>query len=249
MERNLERIEALLADVDAVDVIALPEVFAFRGNEAEYRRIAEGVDGVVIRRASEWAAERSSWVLAGSFCERAGDRVYNTCVLLDRSGGTAATYRKMHLFEAFLEDGTHVRESDAFDRGEAPVTATIEGWRVGLGICYDLRFPEVFRNAPDEAADLFFVPSNFTQRTGEDHWEVLLRSRAIENQCFVVAPGQCGANPATGVVSYGNSMAVGPWGEVLCRAGDTESVMVVDLDPESLTRIRSRIPVLSHRRL
>jgi nitrilase len=127
--------------------------------------------------------------------------------------------------------------------------AEIEGWSCGLAICYDLRFPELFRYYSRHGAALFFVPSNFTQKTGKDHWETLARARAIENQAFVVAPNQCGVNPRTGIASHGHSLVVGPWGDVLAVAGDKETILTVALQPEALHRTRARIPVLRHRRL
>lgn len=125
----------------------------------------------------------------------------------------------------------------------------IEGWRCGLSICYDLRFPELYRGYAALGAHLLLIPANFTQRTGRDHWEVLVRARAIENQCFVVAPNQCGANPSSGVVSHGHSLAVGPWGEVLAAARDEETALHCVLDPAELWRTRQRVPALDHRRL
>lgn len=249
IEKNLGRADQLLAGAEHVDLVALPEVFACRGSDADYRRSAQALDDSIIAWAAALAREKVAWILAGSFCERSGDKVFNTSVLLDRDGQIAATYRKIHLFEAFLDDGGRIREADAFDPGDTPVMADVDGWQTGLTICYDLRFPELFRSVSADGAHLFVVPANFTQRTGRDHWEVLLRARAIENQCFVVAPGQCGANRVTGVASYGNSMVIGPWGEILCRAGETEELLVAELDPQYLSQIRERIPVLKHRRL
>ncbi|MBN1556791.1 MAG: carbon-nitrogen hydrolase family protein, partial [Lentisphaerae bacterium] len=124
----------------------------------------------------------------------------------------------------------------------------MDGWCGGLSICYDLRFPELYREYAARGAHVLWVPSNFTLRTGRDHWEVLLRARAIENQCFVVAPDQCGTNPRTGIASYGHSLAVDPWGEILARAGGTAEVLTVTLDPDRLDAVRRRIPVLEHRR-
>jgi deaminated glutathione amidase len=230
-----------------MDIIALPEVFAFRGSEEDYRNIAEPLDGRIVTEMAALARKNHAWLLAGSVVESADDHVYNTSVLLNRNGEIAATYRKIHLFEAHLDDGTHIRESDSYDAGGTPVSVDIEGWRAGLAICYDLRFPELFRHYSKEGAHLLFAPSNFTQRTGKDHWEVLLRARAIENQSFVVAPDQCGANPATGVVSHGHSLALGPWGEELCEAGDEETILMTELDPAVLTSTRHRIPALEHR--
>ncbi|MCX7933834.1 MAG: carbon-nitrogen hydrolase family protein, partial [Planctomycetota bacterium] len=155
----------------------------------------------------------------------------------------------IHLFEARLEDGRVIRERDLYAPGRKPCLAKAAGWPAGLAICYDLRFPELFRLYAQRGALLFFLPSNFTQRTGRDHWETLVRARAIENQCFVIAPNQCGANPATGVMSHGHSLIVGPWGEILAAAGDEETVIAADLDPELLRRSRHRVPAWQHRRL
>jgi predicted amidohydrolase len=245
---NLKRIRKLVSQAVEPDLIALPEVFAVRGGHADYLAAAEPVPGPLTRALGDVAARKRVWILAGSLIEKAGEAVYNTSVLLDRAGRVAAVYRKLHLFEAVLEDGCIIRESETYKPGDGPVLADIEGWRCGMAICYDLRFPELFRHYSAGGAHLFFVPANFTQRTGQDHWEVLLRARAIENQCFVVAPGQCGTNVRTGITSHGNSMALGPWGDILCRAGDREGILSATLDPAELDRIRARIPVLRHRR-
>lgn len=246
---NLRKLERLTASLSRVDLIALPEVFAIRGSNEDYRRSAEPVrSGHIVGEMAALARRKRAWVLAGSIIEKSGWHLFNTCVLLDRRGRIVTTYRKMHLFEAHLDDGKHVRESDTYEAGKRPVMARIEGWNVGLSICYDLRFPELYRHYAKWGAQLLFVPSNFTQRTGKDHWEVLVRARAIENQCFVVAPSQCGKNEAIGISSYGHSMAVGPWGEVLgCASGSRERVITVQLDPRLLKSTRRRIPALRHR--
>ena len=247
--KNLSRISEILANVTDVDLIALPEVFAFRGSDAGYRDVAEPLMGTILALMAELARDRTCWILAGSIIEKEDSAVFNTSVLLDRFGNVASCYRKIHLFEAKLEDGTVIKESDAYDPGEVPMTADIEGWTAGLSICYDVRFPELYRLYAEKGADLMLVPANFTQRTGKDHWETLLRARAIENQCFVIAPNQCGENTATGVGSYGNSMVVGPWGEILCRGGDKEEVLIADLDPGLIQSTRARVPALEHRKL
>ncbi len=246
---NLSRLEHLLCGVPAGDLLTLPEVFAIRGREEDYRAQAEKISGPFVRRISALAVKRREWVLAGSVLEKAGRDVFNTSVLIDRAGAIAAVYRKIHLFEAYLDDGRVIRENDVYRAGNTPTLVEIEGWCCGLAICYDLRFPELFRRYAQQGAHLFLVPSNFTQKTGKAHWEILLRARAIENQAFVVAPNQCGVNPCTNIVSHGHSMVIGPWGAVLARAGDEERVLRITLDPADLARTRSRIPVLQHRRL
>lgn len=249
VERNLAGIERRLRRAPACDLIALPEVFAIRGNDTDYRAAAERLPGPITKRLMALAARRRAWVLAGSVIECCRGKIYNTSVLINRQGRIAARYRKIHLFEANLDNGRIVRESDIYAAGAKPVMAEIEGWSCGLAICYDLRFPELFRHYSRHGAALFFLPSNFTQKTGKDHWETLVRARAIENQAFVVAPNQCGVNPRTGIASHGHSLVVGPWGDVLAVAGNKETILTVTLQPEALRRTRARIPVLRHRRL
>lgn len=249
VECNLKRIERLIARIRDCGLIALPEVFVLRGADRDYRAQAQAAGGSVIKWLKNIARCRRAWVLAGSIMEKAGGKYFNTCLLFDRSGKIRARYRKIHLFEAHLDNGRSVRESDVYSAGDRPMIANIEGWTCGLAICYDLRFPELFRHYAGKGVHLFFIPANFTRKTGRDHWEILLRARAIENQAFVVAPNQCGANPETGLASYGNSMIIGPWGEIMARAGERERVLTAVLNPDDLRRTRARIPVLSHRRL
>ncbi len=241
---NLDWIESMLPPAGACDLIALPEVCAMRGGDDDYRAIAEPLDGPLAAWFAAQARTRRAWLLAGSMVERSDDGIYNTALLFDPAGARVASYRKLHLFEARLDDGRTIRESDLWRAGDQPVMAVIAGWRCGLSICYDLRFPELYRHYAEQGAHLLCVPSNFTQRTGRDHWEVLLRARAIENQAFVAAPAQCGANPVTGVESYGHSAAIGPWGELLAMAGDTAGVTLVTLDPALLKITRARVPAL-----
>ena len=247
VEDNLRKVKELATPLSKIDLIALPEVFAVRGSNADYRSAAESLDGRIIREMSALACSKQAWVLAGSIIEKAGQRRFNTSVLIDRRGRIAGTYRKMHLFEARLDNGKRIREADTYDPGKTPLLVEIDGWRTGLSICYDLRFPELFRHYAAQGAHLILAPSNFTQRTGKDHWEILIRARAIENQCFVVAPDQCGINRVIGVPSYGHSAIVGPWGEVLADAGTAERILTLDLDPSLLTATRRRIPALRHR--
>lgn len=249
VDENLVKVEELLGTVRNVDLVALPEVFSVRGEHDDYVNNAEPIPGPTTERLSRVANQLGAWILAGSVIEKSDDGIYNTSVLLDRTGTITCQYRKIHLFEATLDNGQVIRESDTYRAGNKPVLADIEEWKCGMSICYDLRFPEIYRQYALQEAQLLFVPANFTQRTGRDHWETLVRARAIENQCFVVAPDQCGTNPSTGVVSHGHSMVVGPWGEILCRADDTESVTVVELDPKEITETRARIPVIEHRKL
>lgn len=245
--RNLDAIEAQLDSIGPQDLVALPEAVSLRGDTEDYRRHAEPLAGPTVQRLGRLAARHGAWLLAGSIFELDQGQVFNTSVLLDRTGRIAAAYRKIHLFEATLDSGKQIRERDAYAPGDKPVLVTVDGWSAGLSVCYDVRFPELYRWYSKHGADLMFIPSNFTQRTGRDHWSTLVRARAIENQCFVVAPNQCGANRVTGVASHGHSMVVGPWGEVLAEAADSPAVLQCTLERESIRATRARIPALTHR--
>ena len=248
--QTLARLESWLDTIGPSDLIVLPEVFALRGSHDDYRQAAELLGGPLTCWLADRARQLGSWLLGGSLIERGADgRLYNTAVLVDRAGHVRATYRKIHLFEATLDDGRVIREAEIYAHGDEPVLVVIEGWRSGLSICYDLRFPELYRRYAADGAELLLIPSNFTQNTGRAHWETLVRARAIENQCFVVAANQCGKNPATGVASYGHSLIVGPWGEILAEAGDEETVIVATLERPHLEQVRARVPVGRHRRL
>ena len=248
-QTNLDWIEQQLPQRAETDLIVLPEVFAFRGSDEEYRAAAEPLDGPLVNWLKAQAIRVHAWVLAGSVLERDGDKIYNTSLLFNRHGDLVTTYRKIHLFEAQLESGHVIRESAVYQAGDHPVLVTLDSWRCGLSICYDVRFPELYRHYSAQGAALLLIPANFTQRTGRDHWEVLVRARAIENQCFVLAPDQCGANPHTRCRSHGHTLAIGPWGETLAAAADEPAVLQVTLDPELLRTTRQRVPALAHRRL
>ena len=249
VQSNLTRIKQLLSGIGTTDLIALPEVFAIRGSDEDYRNHATPLTGPLLNFLASIAHRHNAWVLAGSIIEQHESGIYNTSLLLNRRGEIAASYRKIHLFEATLGSGQVIREGDLWQAGTAPVMTTLEGWNCGLAICYDLRFPELFRHYSAQGAHLLFIPSNFTQRTGKDHWEILLRARAIENQCFVIAPNQCGTNPHTGITSYGNSMIVGPWGEILTRFGDEAQALTLPITIHDLETTRRTIPALTHRKL
>lgn len=248
-QANLIRTRQLLTGIGATDLIALPEVFSIRGSEEDYRNQSTPLTGPLLHFLAAIAHRHNAWVLAGSIMEQHESGLYNTSVLLNRRGEIAATYRKIHLFEAQLESGQIIRESDLWQAGAEPVMTDVDGWKCGMAICYDLRFPELFRHYSAQGAHLLFLPANFTQRTGKDHWEILLRARAIENQCFVVAPNQCGIDPHTGVASYGNSMIIGPWGDVLTRFEDIEQAATITLDFHDLEKTRRIVPALNHRKL
>jgi predicted amidohydrolase len=254
VEANRAEAEALVvaAAQGAADLAALPEVFAYRGPTSRHRDIAEVVPGPTSELLSSLARHHGMWILGGSIVERDGARLFNTSLLFDRSGEQVARYRKIHLFDVDLPGVAPVRESETFAGGDEVVTAETEFGRVGLSICYDLRFPELYRALVARGSEVLFVPSNFQRTTGVAHWEVLLRARAIENQAFVVAPAQWGAwgDPAKARRAFGHSLAADPWGRVLVRAAEEGTgVAFAELDFNELRRVRSVLPALAHRRL
>jgi deaminated glutathione amidase len=194
------------------------------------------------------ARESGCWILAGTRAEVSGDplRPHNTAVLIDPSGRIAARYRKVHLFDVAVEDGPQTKESAKVTPGEGLVAVDLAGTRLGLSICYDLRFPELYRALAHAGAELFAVPSDFSQRTGRDHWEVLLRARAIENGAWVLAAGSCGPGGPGAIPAWGHSMVVDPWGRVVAQAGDHEAIVRAELDLEDVSAVRRQIPVLAN---
>ena len=249
---NLERAERLVrvGAARGANLVALPEVFNWRGKRAEQAAAAETLDGESLGMMARLARELRIHIVAGSITERAEDtsRSYNTSVLIGPDGGRLAVYRKIHLFDVDLPGRVTVRESDSKIAGADVVCAETPVGAIGLSICYDLRFPELYRRLAFAGARILMVPSAFTFPTGEAHWEPLLRARAIENQAYVIAPAQFGPN-VYGYSDYGNSMIVDPWGRVLARAADQEGVVVAPIDLEYQDRVRSELPALKHARL
>jgi len=253
IKRNLAAASAGV--VEAVEqgarFVALPENYGFLRREGLPYPCAQDVNGEIVGCVRELARVHGVWILAGSFPEAIpdSDRVHNCSVLISPQGSVAAIYRKMHLFDVELgRDGGSFRESDAIASGDDVVDAETDFGGVGLSICYDLRFPELYRELAVRGVRFVTVPAAFAPGTGRDHWEVLLRARAIENQVFVIAPAQCGDH-SSDRASYGRSMIVDPWGLVLAQAGDDPAVMVADCDLGRLDRVRKSIPCLKHRRL
>jgi predicted amidohydrolase len=248
---NLERAEALVARAAATgaDVVVLPEKWNGIGDADRLWALAEPLEGgESVEAVSDWARRHDVAIVAGSITERreGQEKCFNTCVVVDADGRIAAVYRKIHLFDVDV-GGLRYRESEAEAPGDEPVVTEVEGWPVGLSICYDVRFPELYRILALEGAELVTVPAHFTLHTGRDHWHVLLRARAIENQCFVAAAAQVGET-MPGKLSYGRSLIADPWGIVLAEAPDEEGVVSAELDRARLREIRAKLPSLANRR-
>ena len=248
---NLSRAAAMAAEaaVDS-DLVILPEYVQFRGSAAGFRASAAPIPGPTTAPFEEVAREHACWVLAGSHAEASGDpdRPYNTAVLLDRTGALAATYRKLHLFDVAVDDGPADNESARVTPGDRAVVASVDGVGLGLSICYDLRFPELYRALALAGAKLLAVPAVFTERTGRDHWEVLLRARAIENGAWVLAAAACGPGGPRAIPAWGHSMVVDPWGRVIASAGASEAIVLAEIDLGLADDARRQIPNLANRR-
>ena len=246
-----EELIARAAEAGAA-LVVLPELWTYLGPDAGMRPSAEPIPGPLTERLGALAQRYGILVHGGSFLEIAqeagAERLYNTTVVFDAGGRLLARYRKIHLFDAEPVPGRHTyRESATTTAGDEVVVAEVDDLRLGLAICYDLRFPELFRTLVSQGAEIIVLPSAFTLETGRDHWEVLVRARAIENACFVVAPGQWGPRP-TGHITYGRSLIVDPWGTVLAQAPDGPGIAWADLDLDRVAEVRRRLPALAHRR-
>ena len=257
LEANLDAARRLIAQAatEGARLVALPEYFCFMGrSDADKLDIAEAPGrGPIQRVLAEAAAAHGVWVIGGTLPMASPDprRVLNSCCVFAPDGALAARYDKIHLFR-FERASGGTRESYDESRtilaGDAPVACDALGLRVGLSVCYDLRFPELYRRLAQPPCDLLCVPSAFTYTTGQAHWELLLRARAVENQCYVIAPAQ-GGRHENGRRTWGHSMIVDPWGEVLAVRPEGEGVVLADLDPARIAEVRAQLPALSHRRL
>ncbi|MFL5908300.1 MAG: carbon-nitrogen hydrolase family protein [Solirubrobacterales bacterium] len=249
-DRNLEVAERLVraAAADGADLVVLPEKWTVLGSPEVLRSAAEPLDGPALSAAANWARELGIFLVAGSVPEVVPEweKLANTSVMFGPDGEAHAIYRKLHLFDVEVGDVSY-RESAVEQAGSEIVLGETSGALVGLTICYDLRFPELYRILALRGARVITVPSAFTERTGRDHWEILIRARAIENQVFMIAAGQIGFAPPH-YRSYGRSMIVDPWGVVLAQAPDTESFVAADLDFALQSEMRDRLPSLRHRR-
>jgi predicted amidohydrolase len=259
LERNLDAVERTVrgAARDGARTIVVPECFSFLGPEEGKLAIAESLPegGPILARMAALAKAHDVELVLGGFWERGLDptHVFNACVQVAADGSIGAIYRKIHLFDVDLADGTTLRESDTVSPGDAVVVADTRLGKLGLSVCYDLRFPELYRALVDRGAIALTVPAAFTLHTGKDHWEILLRARAIEQQCYVLAAAQTGhhrqADGSGRRFSWGHAMIVDPWGAVLAQCGEGEGWCVASVDPRYVERVRASLPSLRHRRL
>ena len=247
---NLETAERLVAQAAATgaDVVVLPEKWNGIGDAAFYHESAEPLDGGdSVTAMSSWARTHGITLVGGSIVElREGrEKRSNTSVVFDSDGQIVATYRKIHMFDVDV-GGVVYRESESEEPGEEAVVAEVEDWKLGLSVCYDVRFPELYRILALEGAQFVTIPAHFTTPTGKDHWHVLLRARAIENQLYVAAAAQVGET-LPGKPAYGRSLIVDPWGLVLAQAPDEETVISAELELAPLRDIRTKLPSLANR--
>ncbi len=260
LDDNLATIRRLADRAKGARLFALPEGCLFMGDVDRKRASSEPApklgevpaEGRGLQALSALAREHRAWVCAGGVGLLSEDplRPRNAHVVFDDAGKVAAIYRKIHLFDVDLADGTSHRESDstlAGDPREDVVTIDVDGFRIGLSICYDVRFPEHYRRLVDRGAHALLVPAAFTVPTGKDHWHVLMRARAIESQCWLLAPAQWGRHPGNRF-TYGKSLAADPWGDVVAQVSDGVGVARVTLDPQRLEDVRAQLPSLRHRR-
>lgn len=233
------------------DVVMFPECAALMMPDAERLHESQPLDGTQMNFCGDVAQANKIGMLVGSFAEMVDEDAYkfaNTAVFFDRKGKRLDHYRKAHLYEAYMPDGRVYDEPKHVYPGDGkPVVIEFEGWRFGMSICYDLRFPEFYRGLVDGGADVLCVPSAFTYETGAAHWEPLLRARAIENTAYVVAPAQVGEN-YPGRRTWGHSMVVSPWGEIVGQRGTEPGMFIVELEREQLARARQINPSLANRR-
>ncbi len=246
-EKNLARMRSMTKEAAeaGADLILFPEHAVYLGEDMAGH--AQTAEGAYVRELAAIAAENHIYLHCGSFSEKSVDeKPYNTSFFFDKEGNLTASYRKLHLFEADIPGGASVKEANGVRAGERPVLVDTDFAKVGFAICYDLRFPELFHYMAEEGAELLFLPANFTAETGAAHWECLLRARAIENTCYVMAAGQIGQKPE--FHAYGHSMIIDPWGEILAEAGEEEGLIFADFDSEKIKETRRKMPSLKNAR-
>ncbi len=255
--QNLARCRGLIADAAGAGakLVGLPENFAYLGTDRDHKlalaeEATDQAGGPILNAMRDSARQAGVWLLLGGFPEKTAtpERIGNTSLLLDPEGRIRARYRKMHLFDVEIPGGNKFQESATVEAGTEPVVAETPWGGLGLTICYDLRFPELYRVLAGRGARMIAVPAAFTRETGKDHWHLLLRARAVENQVFVFAPAQYGFHGGKRA-SYGHALVTDPWGVVLAECGEREGFALAYLDFEYQDRVRQSLPCLSHRKL
>lgn len=253
MAENIRQAHVLMQEAIArgASFITLPEnAFLMEAHgKAEYAEPLPLDSHPGVRMCKDFALHHGCWILTGSVTVRdtGQEKLYNTSLLIDNRGGIAARYDKIHLFDVDLGNGEHYAESRRFLAGNRMVVASAPWGQIGMSVCYDVRFPHLYRDMAKAGATLFTVPAAFTAVTGAAHWHVLLRARAIENGCIVIAPAQCGEHPGKRR-TFGHSLIISPWGEILAEAGDEVCVITAEIDTEAVRGVRARIPSLTHDR-
>jgi predicted amidohydrolase len=250
---NLAEAERLVraAAATGAELIVLPELFNLYGNLKQAAAEAEPLDGPTAQWLCRLAAEFQAWIVGGSFAEAGSTagKAWNTSLTIDPAGQVRGVYRKIHLFDVDLGETLRVQESEHLLPGNEIGYWETSLAKIGVSICYDLRFPEIYREQSARGAELLCIPAAFTRTTGRDHWELLLRARAIENQCYVVAANQVGQHSERSA-SFGHSLIIDPWGRVLAEAsGDEPGIITAELSAETLLEVRRKLPALQHRRL
>ena len=252
VQASFAEAEALVAEAVGMGAqfVALPENVNFMGAEAEKLHLAEPIDGPSFQRLSGMARQHEVWLLGGTLPETSETpgKAYNTSTLWSPQGELMGRYRKIHLFDVALGEGATHNESNTVEAGTSGTCVNTPLGNIGMTVCYDLRFAGLYRALARAGADIITVPAAFTVPTGRDHWEVLLRAWAIENQCFVIAPGQYGANTSKRR-TFGRSMIIDPWGTVLATCPDGPGVAVASIDVDKITELRDKLPCSEHERL
>lgn len=255
LEQNLTKAEKLIRQASDAgsQITLLPEGFAYLGPDKRKLQIAEPLPqgGPILDRFVRLAKDTASELVLGGFWERHPEdktKVFNSCVVIGGDGTITGIYRKIHLFDVDLADGTTVKESKTVMAGSEPVVVATCAGKLGLSICYDVRFPELYRRLVEQGANILAVPAAFTATTGKDHWHVLLRARAIESQCYVLAPAQTGHHFGDRY-SYGHALVVDPWGKILVECQGADEFGIATIDTDVINQVRQALPSLQHRRL
>lgn len=248
--KNMEQLAKILdrPALEGVDLVTLPEMFNCPYDTKLFPEYAEEEGDTCWKICSELAGKHKIYLAAGSVPEKdKNGKIYNTSYVFDRSGRQIAKYRKMHLFDIAVEGGQYFKESDTLAAGDEPAVFDTEFGKIGLAICYDIRFPELFRILTDRGAGIVLVPASFNMTTGPAHWELLFRQRAVDNQVFMIGTSAA-RDESSGYVSWGHSIVTDPWGTVKVQMEDKENVYIGDLEMETVARIREQLPLLAHRR-